>query len=141
RNSELLAILGVANRIVERGSGVADLRRGNTQPLIFEMFANVLPSLAHLSEERILRYPQVVHEELGRAQTLANDSIHLLDLEPRRGIGYQEHAEPVVTSGAGAREDRDRRIRQVRPGAPHLVAIEHPVFTLEPRSGARGCRI
>ena len=30
---------------------------------------------------------------------------------------------------------------RVRPGTPYLVAVEHPMFTVEYRSGARGCRI
>ena len=140
--AELLPLLGVGQRVVERALGDPDRLRGDGDPGVVEGAHRGLEPGALLTDHPIGRDPDVVEVDLagGRALdaelllrgTEGDPLIGLLDHErrdalgPLPGIGHDHHRVVVGDTCVGD---------------PPLDAVEHPVVTVADRLGLHRDRV
>src|SRR3954447_2055698 len=132
RPSELLALLGVGERVVERALREPERRGGQDHALVVEAGHQLRPTAALDAEERRLRHTHAVEVKLIRL--LAAERLDRSDREALGVVRHEDHRHALVrVAGALGAADDQRVARLVRVRAPHLGAVEHPLAVLAAR--------
>ena len=133
RAAELLALLRVGQRVVERALRQPERRRRQDHALVVEAGHQLRPAVALCSEQRRVGNAHVVQVQL--VGLLAPERLDRRDREALGIVGDEDHREALVLLGALAAAADDQRVRSpVRVRAPHLRAVQDPLAVVAPRA-------
>ncbi len=141
RPVELLALLGVLQRLVERGLGHPDVCAAHEHPLEVEPGEHDLPTAVQGTHQVLPGHDHVVQEHLVGAEDVPGQRRRPTDLHACGRRIDQHQGQPLVLGRGrvGAHVHRDGRTGQARPGAPCLLPVEDEVVAVVDRGGAQ-CR-
>ena len=129
--AELLALLHVRDRVIERALREAEHLRADADAAFVERFDRDLVALADLAEDLRLRHHAVFEHQLAGAAGADAELVFLLaDRESRRAAIDDERGDAAVARIGIDVGEHDEHVRFVAVGDPQLAAVDREAVAL-----------